>query len=161
MDGEVFPTRVMVSVHPAPVTIILLYDGFQLIWVLHLFTTFVTRNWKTWNSQRLRLVKNMNATFSKCKVAKSEVCGADTLSVLAVDDTELGWNEIKSYIAPLRVKRNCLSSGKYGFTLTSSPEALGGWNQKPGQILELNVVTINIHWTSMPNILSQLTSMYI
>lgn len=35
-----------------------------------------------------------------------------------------GGDEIKSYILPLRVKRNCLSSGKYGFTLTSSPVAL-------------------------------------
>lgn len=129
----------------------------------HLSIPFVynvcNKELKNMKYPKTRAGEKQKCFIAKCKVAKSGVCGADTLSVLEVDDSELGWNEIKCYIAPLRVKRNCLSSGKYGFTLTSSPVALGSWNQKSGQILELNVVTIIIHWTLMPNILSQLTSM--
>lgn len=42
----------MVSVHPASISIILLYDGLQLIGVLHLFTPLVTGNWQTANTER-------------------------------------------------------------------------------------------------------------
>lgn len=120
----------------------------------HLSTPFVynvcNKELKNMKHPKTKAGEKHKCYVAKCKVAKSEVWCRYTFcfrGFLFLDDTDLEWNEIKSYIAPLRVKRNCLSSGKYGFTLTSSPVALGRWNQKSGQILELNVVTINIQWT--------------
>ena len=39
-------TCIMVSIYPSPITIIFFNDSFQFIWIFHLFTPLVARNYK-------------------------------------------------------------------------------------------------------------------
>lgn len=55
-------TWVVVCVYPAPISVILLYDGLQLVWVLHLLASLVTGNCKGKNTNMILLI----GLFSLC-----------------------------------------------------------------------------------------------